>query len=304
MKKMFGVNTPVSAPMTPDQKIDYKSLERLCDFLITKGVHGLYPNGSTGEMAYLSIDERKAILECCLSVAKGRVQVFSMVGAATTVETIELAQHAELSGADGIGVVTPYYFKLDNDELASHFVNVAQSVSENFPVYLYGIPQLAVNDISFALAQQIADRASNVIGIKYSFPDMPRLMKFINVNKGEFSVLAGPDDLFFVTLCAGGDGTISGNSNVIPELFVAIYDAFVARDFDKARNLQRRTNALIDLISGPNNMARYKAALKHRGIIDHDVMRLPLRSLTRSEKESYLEAIDAMSFTEVDPNAK
>ncbi len=299
MKKMYGVNTPVSAPMTPDQQIDYKSLENLCEFLISKGVHGLYPNGSTGEMAYLSIDERKSVLECCVKVAQQRVQVFSMVGAPTTKDTIDLAQHAEASGADGIGVVTPHYFKLDNDELETHFVSVAQSVSRTFPVYLYGIPQLAVNDISPSLAQRVADRAPNVIGIKYSFPDMPKLMKFMNVNHGEFSVLAGPDDLFFMTLCAGGDGTISGNSNVIPELFVAIYDAYVAKDFERARNLQKRTNELIDVISGPNNMARYKAALKHRGIIKHDTMRSPLRSLNNDEREVFFKTIDAMKFTEV-----
>ncbi len=62
----------------------------------------------------------------------------------------------------------------------------------------------------------------------------------------------------FVTLCAGGDGTISGNSNVIPEHFVAIYDAFRAGDYALAQKLQRKTNLLIDHISGPNNMARYK----------------------------------------------
>ena len=207
MKTMKGVNVPISCPMTPDQQVDYKSLESLCEYLIDKGVHGLYPNGSTGEMCYLTLEERKKVLETCLKVANGRVQVFSMVGALTTKDTIELAQHAEKVGADGIGVVTPYYFKLDQKELEEYFVRVAQSVSDDFSIYLYGIPQLAVNDITPELAQRVASRCKNVVGIKYSYPDMPRLMKFMNVNDGKFSVLAGPDDLFFVTLCAGGDGT-------------------------------------------------------------------------------------------------
>ena len=148
MKTMKGVNVPISCPMTPDQQVDYKSLESLCEYLIDKGVHGLYPNGSTGEMCYLTLEERKKVLETCLKVANGRVQVFSMVGALTTKDTIELAQHAERVGADGIGVVTPYYFKLDQKELEEYFVRVAQSVSDDFSVYLYGIPQLAVNDLS------------------------------------------------------------------------------------------------------------------------------------------------------------
>ena len=296
MKKMLGVNTPISAPMTEDQKIDYASLESLCEFLIEKGVHGLYPNGSTGEMGYLTTDERKRVLEVCVKKAAGRVNVFSMVGAMTTAETIDLAQHAEAAGAQGVGVVTPYYFKLDADELSEHFVRVAKSVSSAFPIYLYGIPQLAVNDITPALAQRIAERAENVVGIKYSYPDMPRLMKFMNINGDRFSVLAGPDDLFFPVLAAGGDGTISGNSNVIPEHFVAIFDAFKAGDFDLARKLQKKTNLLIDHISGPNNMARYKEGLKRRGVIRTATVRSPLRSLTSAERESYFAAIDQLNY--------
>ena len=299
MKKMFGVNVPISAPMTEDQRIDCASLENLCEFLIEKGVHGLYPNGSTGEMAYLSAEERKQVLECCVKANKGRVQVFSMVGAPTTEETIDLARHAASCGADGVGIVTPYYFKLDERELIGHFTAIARSVPADFPIYLYGIPQLAVNDITPALAAKIAEAAPNVVGIKYSYPDMPRLMKFMNINDNQFSVLAGPDDLFFVTLCAGGDGTISGNANVVPEHFVAIYDAFKAGKYTLARELQRKTNKMIDVISGPNNMARYKAALKHRGVIASDQMRSPLRRLDAEEKAGLIGAIEAMNYTDV-----
>lgn len=299
MKKMFGVNVPISAPMTEDQRIDCASLENLCEFLIEKGVHGLYPNGSTGEMAYLSAEERKQVLECCVKANKGRVQVFSMVGAPTTEETIDLARHAASCGADGVGIVTPYYFKLDERELIEHFTAIARSVPADFPIYLYGIPQLAVNDITPVLAAKIAEAAPNVVGIKYSYPDMPRLMKFMNINDNQFSVLAGPDDLFFVTLCAGGDGTISGNANVVPEHFVAIYDAFKAGNYTLARELQRKTNKMIDVISGPNNMARYKAALKHRGVIASDQMRSPLRRLDAEEKAGLIGAIEAMNYTDV-----
>ena len=301
MKKMFGVNPPVVAPMTENQQIDLAGLEALCNYLIGHGVHGLYPNGSTGEMAYLTTDERKAVLEACVKAAAGRVGVFSMVGAPTTRETVELAQHAEAAGADGVGVVTPYYFKLDEEELLNHFLTVANSVSKNFPIYLYGIPQLAVNDITAALAAKVAERAANVVGIKYSYPDMPRLSKFMDVRGGDFSVLAGPDDLFFLTMCAGGDGTISGNANCIPEHFVKIYDAFKAGDYKLAERVQRKTNKLIDIISGPNNIARYKTLLKHRGVIACDQVRGPLRRLHEAEAKALIESCERMNY--LDPAA-
>ncbi len=300
MKKMYGVNTPISCPMkNGGEEVDYESLKSLCNYLIEKGVHGLYPNGSTGEMCYLTLEERKKVLECVLEANQGRVQVFSMVGALTTKDTIELAQHAERVGADGIGVVTPYYFKLDEEELVQYYVDVASSVSEDFSIYMYGIPQLAVNDITPALAEKVAQKCPNVVGIKYSYPDMPRLLQFMNVRGGDFSVLAGPDDLFYALIASGGDGTISGNSNVIPEHYVAIYDAYKAGNYELAAKLQAKVNRLIAYISGPNNMSRYKVGLKHRGIIADASVRKPLRDITPAEEKEYLEAIEAMNYLDV-----
>lgn len=299
MKKMFGVNTPISCPMTESGEVDYESLKNLCNFLIEKGVDGLYPNGSTGEMCFLSKEERKKILEYVLEVNDGRVQVFNMVGALTTADTIELAQHAERAGADGIGVVTPYYFKLDQEELYRYFLQVASSVSQDFSIYLYGIPQLAVNDITPELAQRVAENCPNVVGIKYSYPDMPRLLQFMNIREGDFSVLAGPDDLFFALLASGGDGTISGNSNVIPEHYAAIYKAFKDGDYKTARRMQGKVNKMIAYISGPNNMARYKAALKYRGVIASKAVRRPLRELTEGEEKLLFEKLESMDYTDI-----
>lgn len=296
MKKMYGVNTPISCPMLKNGEVDYKGLTDLCEYLIEKGVHGLYPNGSTGEMCYLTLEERKKILECTLEAAKGRVNVFCMVGANTTQDTIELARHAENAGADGIGVVTPYYFKLDETELVQYFVDVASSVSPDFPVYLYGIPQLAVNDITPVMAEKIVQHCPNVIGVKYSYPDVPRMLKFMDVNNGKFSVLTGPDDLFYTILASGGDGVISGNSNVIPEHYVAIYDAYKSGDHRLAAKIQAKVNRLLVHISGPNHMARYKVGLHHRGIIGCAAMRRPLRELTAEEEQDYLNAIEAMEY--------
>jgi 4-hydroxy-tetrahydrodipicolinate synthase len=296
MKKMMGVNTPVVTPMHPDQSVDYAGLERLCGFLIEKGVHGLYPNGSAGEMGLLTADERKKVLERCVKAAAGRVSVYAMVGAITTAETIELARHAEACGADGVGVVTPWYFRLDADELAAHFLAVAKSVSPDFPVYLYGIPQYAVNDITPALASRVADGAENVVGIKYSYPDLKRMIQFMDLRGGRFSLIAGADELFYPALACGGEGTISGNSNLIPEHFVAIYGAFLAGNHELAKALQRKTNLLCERISGCNNIARYKDGLVRRGVIDCAAVRGPLRMLTDDERAKFHADLDRLAY--------
>lgn len=288
--------------MTKDGQVDYEGLANLCNFLVEKGIHGLYPNGSTGEMVYLTLEERKKILEVTVQTVHGRANVFAMVGANNTRDTIELAQHAEKVGADGIGVVTPFYFKLDQKELLQFFVDVASSVSPDFPVYLYGIPQLAVNDVTPALAEAIVKQCPNVVGVKYSYPDMIRMLKFLEVNNGNFSVLTGPEELFFALLASGGDGVISGSSNVIPEYFVAIYDAFKAGDYKKAAQMQAKTNRILNVLNAANHMSCYKVGMRQRGLIQNATMRRPLREITAEEEQSLLAGLEALNY--LDPTAE
>lgn len=297
MKKLYGVVTPLSTPMDEQGRIDYDSLENLCQYLIDQGVNGLYPNGTTGEVIYLTAEERKKILERTLKAADGRITVFSMVGAATTCETVALARHAEEAGADGIGVVTPYYFKLTDEELFQHYCCIANSVSSDFPVYLYAIPQMAVNDISVSLAKRIAEACPNVVGIKYSFPDMPKMLSFQNIRKGDFSVLTGPDDLFYALLASGGDGTISGNSNVIPQEYAAVYSAFQQGDYREAARRQARVNQLNAILSGTCNLASYKACLAKKGVIRSKSLRAPLRFLSPDEEKNLFERLEQFGGT-------
>lgn len=297
MKKFSGVVTPLSTPMDKDGRIDFDSLENLCRYLADRGINGLLPNGTTGEVVYLSTEERKQVLKHTVKAVAGKVTIFDMVGAATTEETINLAQHAESVGADGIGVVTPYYFKLTDDELFEHYKKVADSVSRNFPVYLYAIPQNACNDITVALAERIADACPNVIGIKYSYPDMPRMLKFMDIRNHNFSVMTGPDDLFYALLASGGDGVISGNSNVIPEYYAAVYAAFQNGEYKKAAMLQDRVIKLNSILSCNNGLARYKAGLVHRGVIEHAYLRAPLRALPEDECKAMFEKLEKMDYT-------
>jgi len=274
--------------MTEDQEVDYDSLGKLCEFLIQKGAHALLPNGSTGEMALLSVAERKKVLSCTLDAVGGRIPVFSMVGAAATADTVELARHAESCGADGIGVVTPYYYRLEEAALEEHFVRVAGSVSRDFPVYLYAIPQLAGNDITPGLAERITARCPNVIGIKYSYPDMERIMGFQTVNGGRFSVLTGVETLFYPALCTGADGTVSSAAGVVPEQFAAIYGAFLKGDLQAAKSLQFKVNSLLEITARPNGAALYKILLRHLGVIACSAVRAPMLAPARREEEAFL----------------
>ena len=276
MRKMSGVNTPIPTPMTDNGVLDEESLASLCAYLAGSGVQGIYANGTTGEMGYLSPEEREAAAEICVQTAAHRIGVYIMTGAMTTAETVRLSRHAADIGADGIGVVTPYYFGLTDEELYCHFRAVSEAVPEDFPVYLYGIPHCAANDLSVPLVERLAENCPNIIGIKYSEPDMKKLMRFMQIRDGAFSVLPGTEDLFYPALCCGADGVIAGSSNLIPELFAGIYESFRKGDHERARRLQNTANSLLPVINGPQNISRYKEGLCARGVIGSAGIRRPM----------------------------
>lgn len=282
MKHLYGVTTAMVTPFDPNGKVDLEKVEGLTEFLISKGVHCLYPLGTTGEMIRLTTSERKAVAETVVKKAAGRVTVFIHVGSVTLEDTIELAQHAHSIGADGIGVVTPIFLGSNDREMEQYFVSVASSIPEDFPMYLYNIPQCAANDLKTEVAQRVADQFKNVIGIKYSYPDFLRTTEYLGINGGDFSVMHGTDRLFLASLAMGCDGTISGVSCVYPEPFVALYQAFQEKDLEKARELQKIAVKYCETLRNGSNMSYFKEALKMRGV-DVGFMRTPQLDLTAEE---------------------
>ena len=289
MKKLHGITIAMVTPMDEGGAVNYSELARLTDFLIERGVDCLYPCGTTGEMFHLSVKEREQIAETVVKRAAGRVTVYIHAGAMTLSDTIELARHAEAIHADGVGVVTPAFFSATPAELENYYITVARSVSPEFPVYLYNIPQCAANDLSVASARRIAEACPNIVGIKYSFADMLRTQDYLSV-KEDFSVLQGADRLLVAVLAMGCDGTVTGAGCVYPEPFVAIMKAWREGDLKQARALQKSANRLIETMRCGANMAYFKEALALRGI-NGKHMRAPQLDLTKDELDAYVKAL-------------
>jgi len=282
MKRLYGVTTAMVTPFDPDGRVNLEKVAQLAEFLISKGVHCLFPLGTTGEMIRLSVAERQAIAETIVKTAAGRVTVYIHAGTTTLEDTITLAKHAHEIGADGIGVVTPIFLGANDREMEEYYVKVASSIPEDFPMYLYNIPQCASNDLKTEVAQRVANRCKNVVGVKYSYPDMLRTNEYLAINDGNFSVMQGADRLLLPALAMGCDGVISGVSCVYPEPFVAVYDAYRAKDLDKARELQRIAIRYCEVLKSGSNMSYFKEALKLRGI-DAGFMRAPQLDLPAEE---------------------
>ena len=295
MAYLFGVTTAMVTPFDKNGKVDLEAVKELVEFLISKGVSCLYPLGTTGEMYHLSVEERKAVAETVVRHAGGRVTVYIHAGAMCQQDTVTLARHASEIGADGIGVVTPAFFGVNDREMEEYYVTVAKNVPEDFPVYLYSIPQCSGNEIKAAVAQKIADRCSNVVGIKYSYPDFLRTNEYLEINNGKFSVLVGTDRLFDAALVMGCSGVVSGVSCVYPEPFVAIYKAFLKGNLDEVRRIQRIAIRYCEILRNGSNMSYFKEALKMRGI-NAGHMRAPQLDITQLEIDELRKQLSLVDY--------
>jgi 4-hydroxy-tetrahydrodipicolinate synthase len=282
LKKMHGVVAAMVTPMNMNGQIDFGALGEYIDFLIEGKVNALYPLGTTGEMLHLTLQERKDCAEAVVKRANGRITVFIHTGAARMEDVIDLSKHASVIGADGIGVVTPFFMSLTAREMQTFYMTLASSVQSDFPVYLYNIPQCAANDISPDIAASIAARCPNIVGIKYSYPDIIRTLEYVNINDGNFSVLCGPDSVFQAMLALGCDGIVSGIAGVYPELVSASYQCYLKVDRDKAKQLQHLIYKVGNMLHNGSNMAFFKRALQLRGI-NAGHMRAPQLDITEEE---------------------
>lgn len=281
MKELYGITVAMVTPFTEDGRVDLEGVAQLTQMLIDKGVNCLYPCGTTGEMLRMSVEERKQVAQTVVNTAAHRVNVFIHCGAMNQEDTIELVKYSQQIGADGAGVVTPVFFGANDRELEEYYVAVADAAPD-FPIYLYNIPQCAANDLKPEVAERVAKRCKNVVGIKYSFADINRTINYINVNGGNFSVLHGCDRALIAMLALGCKGTVSGIAGVFPEPFVEAYAAYEHGDLPLAQKCQKVCVKLVDALRGGSNMSYFKEALKMRGIAAGH-MRKPQLDLPQEE---------------------
>jgi len=269
-----GVVVPILTPFDSEGALDVQATHRLVDYLIARGVDGVYPCGTTGEAFLLSMDERRRLAAAVVDAAAGRVSVIIHAGAATTADTIALTQHAQAAGADAVAVIPPLIYHHSDQALLQHYIIVARSAPD-LPLMLYNFPAICNNEITFELVMELREQAPNVVGMKDSSGSLELLMRLHTVTDGEFITFNGGDGQALAAGAMGLSGCVSGNANVAPELFVELFAAASAGDLVRARALQRKVNVLRDLLGDGGNLSLFKRMVAKRGVEVGDV-RAPL----------------------------
>lgn len=290
-----GVIVPLLTPFDARGELDEGATRRLVAFLIARGVRGLFPVGTTGEMPLLAVDERRRLAEIVIDAAGGRVPVIIHTGSATTQQTIELTQHAQAAGADAAATIPPYYYRYGDDALFQHFARIAEHAPD-FPIYLYDNPAVTGNSISLDVIRRLVDRFPNVVGLKDSSGSLATLAACRQIRNGSFNTAVGPDGLILAGAAMGIDACVSGNANVVPELVVALHAAASQGDLPRARALQGRLDAVRAILRDGADLSLFKGVLARRGLAVGEV-RAPL---VQAPDETIAACWNALTALDVD----
>ena len=273
-----------TALVTPfkNGKVDEKAFERLVDWQIAEGTHGLVPVGTTGEAPTLSHDEHMKVVELAIKTAKKRVPVIAGAGSNSTEEAIELTKFAKKAGADAVLHSTGYYNKPTQDGLYLHFKAISDAV--DLPIIVYNVPGRTVVDILPATLARIAT-LKNVAGVKDASAKVERMSQHRLLIKKPFSYLSGEDATALGFNAHGGNGCISVTSNVAPRLCSEFQTATLKGDYKRALELQGILMPLHDALFVETNPAPVKYAAWRIGMIESPECRLPLAPLTEATKK-------------------
>ena len=295
-----GVLVPTLTPRAADGGVDEAALRSHADWLIEKGVHGLYPCGSTGEGVRLTADERRAVVAATCEAAAGRVPVLAGVCGANLPELLAECGHAADRGAAAVAVTAPVYFRPSPDAIFQHFKEIADRSPVG--VLVYNIPAFAV-PIPVETTARLAAECQNVIGVKDSSGDaseMVRLCTQIRPDRPEFSILTGWDAALLPMLAAGAHGGTNATANAAPELVLDVYDRVSAGDLDGARDAQNRLTAFFDvLIAAGEFPDGFRLAAEARGVLPAAEPRLARTDAGRGELDDAKRRV-AAAFTKLD----
>lgn len=268
-------------------KVDFEAFEKLIDFQLENDTQALVVLGTTGEASTQNYEEREAVIKTAVTKANKKVPVIIGTGSNDTEAAIKYTKQAEVLGADGILLVTPYYNKCTQKGLIQHYTKIAKSTS--LPAILYNVPGRTGVNIDPQTVAELA-KVENIVGIKEASGNMTQILEIKRLVPEDFKIWSGNDDNILPIYSCGGHGVISVLANVVPKETQAMCKAFETGNVKEAIKLQVDYKKFISLLFIEVNPIPTKAALSVMGYIENE-LRLPL---TPMEEENMNKLVDEM----------
>jgi 4-hydroxy-tetrahydrodipicolinate synthase len=243
--RLEGIFTPTLVPLDDRGEINESELRRFVSWLIERGVHGLYPNGSTGEFTRMTLEERRRIVRITCDEARGRVPVLAGAAEASVKETLAACEAYAGMGAAAVAIVSPFYFRLAPDSVYAYFAEIARNTV--IDVTLYNIPAYA-SPIDVPTIRRLSE-FPRIVGIKDSTGDigfMMRMIAAVRPTRPDFAFLTGWEAVLTPMLMVGCNGGTNASSNVAPEITRKIYELCRAGNYAEAMKWNYRLLELFD----------------------------------------------------------
>lgn len=287
-----GIVPPLVTPRTADGAVDLDSLKKVIEHLISGGVSGIFALGSSGEVLYLTNEEREQILRTCVETIAGRVPLIVGINDMTTARVIDEAKRLLAIGGDAI-VVTSQFYAIDNiQEEERHFRAIAAAV--DVPVFAYDVPVRTKQKLPVSLLAKLA-REGVLAGIKDSSGDDVSFRQLILETQDieGFSIFTGHEVVCDGAMLSGAAGLVPGLGNVDPAGYKRLYEAALAGDWATAKAEQDRLVKLFDIVyvqtptvsGGAGGLGAFKTALQLLGVISSNTMSEPMETLNAAETE-------------------
>lgn len=293
-QRLQGIFTPNLVPQDDHGNINEDELRRYVDWLIERGVHGLYPNGSTGEFTRFTPEERRRIVAIIADQARGRVPILAGAAEANVSETLSACEYYASIGVRAVAIVAPFYYKLSPASVYAYF----KEIGDNTPVdvTLYNIPMFA-SPIDVPTVQRLSEECERVVAIKDSSGEIPHMIRMIDAvrpNRPDFSFLTGWDAALMPMMLVGCDGGTNASSGVVPEITRKLYDLTMAHRIEEARKVQYDLVKMFDtMIYSAEFPEGFRAAVQLRGF-SMGRGRQPLSSEQRTDLDTLRRTLQCM----------
>jgi len=282
-----GIIPPMITPLKSNDELDRQGVERLIEHIIGGGVHGLFLLGTNGEGPSLSYRIKKEFLKLSCEIINRRVPVLVGITDSAFSGAMEMAEYSKTVGADSVVVAPPFYFPATEAEMINYVEKLAAVTP--LPFVLYNMPMHTKINLTIPTIRRAKELGC--IGVKDSSGDMANLYMLIDAFKDDknFAVFAGTELYLPDAVMGGAHGAVAGGANVFPKLFVDLYNAALAKDYETITYLKNQIIWLCNTMyvvspSAARITISFKTALSIMGICS-DEMALPLRKLEGADRE-------------------
>ncbi|MHC4648758.1 MAG: dihydrodipicolinate synthase family protein [Planctomycetota bacterium] len=258
---LCGIVVPMITPLKNHDALDVEGLERLIEHILSGGVNALFILGTTGEGPSLSYRLRKEMIERSCKQVAGRVPVLVGITDTAFEESISVACQAKEAGAQALVLAHPPYFPAAQPEILSYIEHLAPKLP--LPTFLYNMPSHTKLVFAPKTVRAAAD-IDGIVGLKDSSANMFYFhqLQMECKDKPEFTLLVGPEELLAETVLLGGHGGVNGGGNMKPSLYVGLYNAAIARDFEKINALHNQVMEISGKIYTVGAYSSYLRGLK------------------------------------------